>query len=212
MRDIANVDSNRIGNSIATAFLNSAKDEIMSLNRLRFGEALIVTGFTAGAQVINPQPVSGFVLYPTRLWYVATTGGRAEVDEISWNEYVELYGDASGSSGGDPVHFAVFGESDAGHPAFYLGPVPNANRSPVFLSAWINLADFVNDNDTNQLSSKAPLAIVYRALMMATTYLELPERLSEWASEYKTHVQRIALAHSAARYSGKVARSMTEPG
>ena len=213
MRSQANVDSNRLPNAQATIFLNLAKDDIMDLHRLRFGEALITTAFVEDTRTINPAPSSGIVRYPTKLWYYdQTTGEKQEVREVSWEEYVDTWMNETDTGSGLPTEFAIYGEDNNGNPTFYLGPVPDADRSPVYLTARITFADLSADGDSNQLTVRAPMALVYRALIMAAPFLENAERIPEWDALYQPIVRRLGITHSGARYSGKAARQMQEPG
>lgn len=212
MREEANVDINRLPDAQATRYLNLAKDDIMDLYRLRFGEALITTAFVEDTRTINPAPTSGVVKYPTRLWYYNTSGEKVEVDEISWNEFVEKWMNTTTDGSGDPEEYAIYGEDDNGNPTFYLGPMPDGDRSPVYLTARITFLDLDDDADENQLTRRAPMALVYRALEMASPFLENAERVPEWNREFQTIMKRLALSHEGARYSGKVNRQMQEPG
>lgn len=213
MRDYANVDENRLGDNPATDFLNLAKDDVMEKTHLRFGEALITTSFVASTQTINPAPTVGRVLYPTRLWYRKSNQGQTNVDPATWNEYVEKYGTAAsdGQNGfGDPIRFAIYGEDTSGSPTFYLGPIPDETITPVYLAARITFEDLVEDEDENPLTVRAGLALVYRALELAATYLELPERAPEWRKTYDELISRHVVTHSGAIHSSMHNRQMQE--
>lgn len=211
MRSIANVDENRLPNDEAHAFLNEAKDAFMDVSKLRFGEAWIETAFTADTRTINPAPVSGRVLYPTKMWYMNSASEQAEVRPLSWAEYLNKYGEVPTSSNqGDPCHYSIYGEDDDGNPTFYLGPVPDDNVSPVYLTARITFPDLVEDDDHNQLTDSAGLALVYKALELAASFLENEERAPTWTALYKPMIARLAVKHSGARTSGRTASSMEE--
>ncbi len=214
MRSYANVDENRLDDDACDDFLNDAKDEICDLYPLLFGEELISTAFEEGGQTINPAADGSTVTAPLRMWYANDQGERAEVFQISWGEYVDQYGTAATATGGtgDPVRFAIFGTDALGNPTFYLGPIPDADRSPVYLAARVRLADLSTDVVSNKLSVVAPRAMIYRALMLAANYLELAERKPEWEENYNAQIKRLNVSHSQARTAGKSRRQMNEPG
>lgn len=212
-REIANVDENRLPDTILNLYLNESVKDIMDLHRLRFGEAYITTAFVADTQTINPAPLSGVILHPTAMWYPDSSGERVDVDQISWAKYVQHYGTAAQADEGtgDPSHFALYGEDGNGNPTFYLGPIPDEDRT-VYLTARITFLDLVEDDSSNQLTVREPLAVIYRALTMAASHLESAERIPEWETAFQRIMKRISLTHDGARYSAKHANQMQEPG
>jgi hypothetical protein len=93
----------------------------------------------------------------------------------------------------------------------YLGPIPDDDISPVYLDARIGFT-MDDDDDYNQLSLAAPLAIAYLALVHAAPYLESEERSGTWRQMADQALMPIQLSDSHARRSAKVARSMQEMG
>ncbi len=212
-REIANVDINRLPNAILTAYLNAAQDEIMLLNRLRFGESFFTTAFTPDTQTISPAPTgNGTVAYITRLWYLGSSGEQVDVHPLGWNEYVDHYGTAIASGGtADPVHFAQYEEDSNGNPIFWLGPSPD-RAITAYITARIKMPALAVDADENPLTVQAPLAVIYRALIFASPYLENADRIPEWEKEYQMFVKLLTLAHAGGKYSAKHANGMQEPG
>jgi hypothetical protein len=213
MRLYANVDANRLPNSACTDFLNASKDELMEAYRFRFGEAFITTAVVANSQTINPAPSNGHVRYPTKMWYLNNDGNQVEVFNVSWQEYLTKWGSASSETNGtgDAGEFAIYGENDDGDPTFYLGPIPDTDRT-VWLTARITFDDLVGDDDHNQLTDRAPLALVYRALVMAADFLENPDRAPNWDAEFQKQLKRLAISHEGARYSARNSHQMQEMG
>lgn len=214
LRSLAQVDSNRLPDAEADLFLQEASDAVCDGYRLRFCEELIETAFIADQVTITPASSRGVVRVPTDMWYAdASSGKRQMVTQISWAEYVDKYGTAATDpqGTGSPVHFAIHGESDDGHPVFYLGPIPSADRSPVFLDARIGFI-LTDATDENRLSITAPLAILYKACVLASPFLEEDDTWEAmWDRRYNDVVKRLLVSHGAARRGAKHARSMEEP-
>lgn len=212
-RSIANVDENRLPDDELTSFLNDAQDEMMENHRLRFGESLITTAFVEDTKTINPAPTNGIVIAPTRIWYTDSSGEQVDLKPLTWNQYVDAYGSAETATGGfgDPAHFTVYGEDENGNPTIWLGPIPDAGRT-AYVAARIRFLPLEDDDDHNQLTDRAGLAVVYKALVLAAPFLENSERIPEWDAAYAPIMRRLDVSHGAARYAGMHKRGMREPG
>ena len=215
MRSLANVDENRLPDDEGTTFLNDAMDDIAGTTSLRMFEAFFSSAISAGVSTFTPTPPTGHLVQIDDIFYVVATSGKKQtIHQKSWREYLEAWGTAStdAQGTGNPCEFAIYGESDDGDPVLYLGPIPQDDITPVFVSGRIRFDHLVEDDDDNKLTSRYPLMVAYKALVLAADFLEDPDRATNWQGSYDRILKRENIQHSEARRAAKVVRSMREPG
>jgi len=174
LADYLGADTNRLSDSVRGDLINQAVRELCRIGEFRFN--LVNTNFptVVGGQAYLLASFSR----PLQLWYIDATsssaedGGRVPLDQISREEYVERYPDATDSANyGPPRHYYVAGITGSGNDhSVKLGPVPDSVIT-IFADYYSTPADMVNPTDENGISRSGWEAVLYRALVLATTYL-----------------------------------------
>lgn len=211
VRETANIDSNRIGDTRLTEIINDAVNEITSTGRLRFAERSIAVILVDGTDTYTLADTDGPVEKPILWTYTnPTTNAIAEIKQTTIEGIKTNFSDPFATQVGIPQFYSIWGEANE-VPVFKVWPVP-AQDLTTNLDCRIKFYDLVNDSDTNQVITGAYDAVTYLTLLLAAPYMENDDRTDTWDRSYTRAFGRLMRSHAHARYSGSAQRSMKEPG
>jgi hypothetical protein len=141
---------------------------------------------------------------PLRLWRASTESdeeGDYVLTQISLGDLLDKY--PTTSDEGTPTDFAIFQRQ------LYLRPIPSGVLTIycLYLGKQLTLA---NPQDNNAWTTKAEMAVIYRAAEYACIYLLEDERIQLFRELWQSEVSRLSTEHNA-RLSASRPTSI-EPG
>jgi hypothetical protein len=115
-----------------------------------------------------------------------SSDGEQELDELTIEQLHEKY--PAGSDEGEPKVFAYFER------ALYLGPTPD-DAYTVYVKYRGRQREMTNNSDTNNWTTYADFAVLYRAAEEASVFLLEDERVSLFRERWQSEMQRISTRH-----------------
>ncbi len=179
----------RLAEDVRGDCINMAMRRLMKKYTLRFGEATDTDDLTASAwQYALPDRFVKFY----SLWYVPSSGGIKYLEYAPKDEFDAAYPDPTENPAG-PEIYTVWGG------VYQVAPQPDDayTLNQNYHQYLTDLED--GDNNTNAFVAAAWEAIFFRALLLATKFLNEDVRVPLWDDESKAAEEDLAAEHRWAR-------------
>lgn len=207
IRDWLGTSSTRLSDSTLLQIVNLAVKDVARATDAWPAETSATKAIVAGTNSYSIVGLSANVADRITSCYYANLvdgGSMVVLNEISFAEFNDKYGETNTMSTGSPVEYAVYGDG------LYLGPTPDANFNlrVTLYTAWPALS---SGSDHNAITDYAMEAVLFKSLVYATQYMLEDERVPMFERMYQDQLGKLAYVSRASKYAGRGFVQLQEP-
>ena len=200
LADHLGADLNRLSDSVRGDLINEAVRELCRGHDWLFNQVRGNITTVIGQQGYTVADFSR----PLQMWYPSTSTPSQPVyiDQISREEYVDRFPDATNSSNrGTPTHYTFFSAGSSVSLPILLGPAPDSVFTISFDYLRL-LPDLVNASDEHMMTVRAWEPVLYRALVSATRYLMEDSRIPLFEELAQKHERLVTIEQARSQTDG----------